>query len=213
LHCCLFLNQSKEFFVSIKSIKKIVLSVLLSGALLQCDGAMQSKFDLKLGNDLEYGNLTIEDLEEIQRHVAHELQQRERNELEKYCALIRAGMEFDGECAVKVACEAWKKALCPKQQQDVLRFLVLLVKNGLAYELATQAAQFAVQSIESKVQEAAFDVYIALVKQNCGIEPAKQAVKTYHPSFDDTRNPNANCLIGPMNLRAYLAQKGHIVEI
>ena len=55
------------------NIKKIILSVLLSGALLQCDGAIQSKTD-PAGDDLAYGNLTDDDLYGIQRKVEHQFQ-------------------------------------------------------------------------------------------------------------------------------------------
>lgn len=103
--------------------------VLLASVSLQCQGAL-SKPDPDSETDLEYNNLTIEELQQIQENVAHEIQQRESKELEKYFSLISEEGDFDRVDAVKVACIAWSKARSPEQQVKALDFLALLVQKS-----------------------------------------------------------------------------------
>src|SRR5580765_6928119 len=117
------------------NIKNIGLIALLAGVSLQCQGA-QSKYRLNPEPDLEYGALSLAELQEVQNHVADAMQRRENDELEQFRSLISTGGEFDQEHAVKIACTAWSKAVCPKQQKKTLNFLALLVQKGLAHELA-----------------------------------------------------------------------------
>ena len=181
-------------------IKDVIVAFVLFGCSLSNADAMKAGKKPRWG----YQELFNEESDDTERQVLPKVHEQISNELEVCYARVCIGMEFNPNEVVAVAWKEWREDHeCSKRIKALALFALLVEhKHLFAYAHAAQAAAEGIVDKNAAIQEAACDVYGALVIQGYAIEPAKQIVHAYY-------DPNGS-LQGLGMLRAILMETGQL---